>query len=302
MAEYTTRMNAFLTTLVNKIAYQEVRTKVFQNKLARFKKSDMPLGYSAEFSHVNPVELSDYTRPDAPAYTDPFGAAEPTVFATYLEVNEDKIASTRIDEMYIDDAFTSYEKIDNMVAAIVNSLYSGNQIWEYNLFKKVLAGGFAGMLQVEIPQVNSVDTGAAATVVIQDNSEYMAIPSDDYNSENGAISFVEPENQILIMTANFKHRLDNYSRALAYHNEPQNILPEIVVIDQMPTGMENVVAVLMDKAYLQIKDKKFAVDSIWNPADHALNYWLRRRTLAGTISFANVCAFVLESENDGGEG
>lgn len=292
MPNYTTRMNAFLPALVNKIVYTEVRTKAFQNPIARFKKASVPFGFHGEFIHTNPAELKDYTRPNAPAFTNPFSAENPVVFADYLEVNEDKIASVLLSEDYLNDAFSSWEKFDEMVQAIINSLYSGNQAWEYSIMKDTLTTAYENNNIVKLPIVNITDeaSGAEAIIAIKNAVEYMRVPSEDYNKMAGAVSFVEPENMVIIMTADFKNRMDVLTRAGAYNVNNLDFLPEIVVVDKLDDAGE-IKAVVMDEAFLQIRDKKFSVDSIFNPADWSLNYWLRRRTMRGVIRFANAVAF-----------
>lgn len=298
MAEYTKTMNAFLTTLVNKIAFQEVLTKSFENPIAEFKKGAMPLGYTGEFVHVNPAELKDYTLPEAPNYTDPFTAEKPVVFADYLSVNEDKIASRLLNEDYIADAFSTYDKFYEMTQQIVSSLYSGNNIYELGLMLATTLTGFADdsrtVETIELPTDEA--SAQAAILAIKDMSANMSMPSSDYvaadYAEAGAISWVAPENQRIIMTNALKNRLEVYARAYAYNVGNLDFLPRVTAVNSIGQieGKE-LHCIIMDVAALQIRDKIFRVDSIYNPADGSLNYWLRRRTMAGFVGFANAGAF-----------
>lgn len=292
---YTATMNSFLDALVNKVAYSEVRTKAFQNPIAQFKKESIPLGYSAEFIHVNPATLSDYTPPVAPLYTDPFAAAAPTVYAEYLDVEENKIGSAHIREDEIADAFTSWEKFDSLVQAIVNSLYSANQLFEYNLMKDTISTAVdnGDIVLEDIDEVVSEITGINAILKIKNVVEEMRIPNGTYNTESGAISFVDPENAVIIMRADMKNAIDVYTRAGAYNVGNLDFLPRVVTVDKFDDD-DNILAVIMDEAFLQIRDRKFSVDSIRNPADLSINYWLRRRTLSGVIKFAQALALVKE--------
>lgn len=295
MSNYQVRMNAFLPALVNKIVYTEVRTKSFQNPISRFKKSNIPFGFHGEFIHVNPAELKDYTRPNAPAFTNPFSAENPVVFADYLEVNEDKIASVLLSEDYLNDAFSSWEKFDEMVQSIINSLYSGNQAWEYSIMKETLADAYDNnnITKEAIDNIVDETSGNEAIIKIKNAVEYMRIPSEDYNTLEGAVSFVEPENMVIVMTADFKNRMDVLTRAGAFNVSNLDFLPPVVVVDKIDDE-GTIKAIVMDEAFLQIRDKKFGVDSIFNPADWTLNYWLRRRTMRGVIRFANAVAFYTE--------
>ncbi len=298
MAAYSTKFNDFLTALANKMAFQEVYTKAYEHPLAIFKKGAMPLGYTGEFVHVNPANLTDYTRPKAPAFTNPFTAKDPTVFTDYLTVNEDKIASTLLSDDYLTDAFTSYEKFYDMNQAIVSSLYSGNAIYELGLVRSTISSGFGDTVRAIENIVLPTDEASAqsAILTIQNASSAMTEPSTNYVASDfdSAVSFVDPENQIILVKNSFRNGLKVYARAYAYNLDNLDFMPEMIGTESIGTvGGREIVAVIMDKAAVQIRDKVFRVDSIYNPADGTLNYWLRRRTLSGFLGFANAIAFAI---------
>ena len=291
-------MNDFLSALVNKVAFQEVLTKTYENPIARFKKGNIPLGYTGEFIHINPAELEDYTRPVAPLHTDPFSAKDPVAFADFLTVNEDKIASTLLSEDYLSDAFTSYEKFYEMTQQIVSSLYSGNNIYERDLMLRNVVSGFgAGVRAVSSLALPTNETTAqAAILAIKDASADMRDPSSDFIAESfadaGALSWVDYDNQVIIMTNRMKNRLEVYARSVAYNVGNLDFLPPIITVNNIGTIDNKAIhTVIMDVAALQIRDKIFRVDSLYNPADGTLNYWLRRRTMSGFVGFANAKAF-----------
>lgn len=294
---YTATANAFLNTLFNKFILQEVRTKTYENPLAGFKKETLPMGYDAEFIHVNPVTLTDYAQPTAPAYTDPFKTAIPVTFGEYLSVNINKIAEATIYEDTLLDAFTSYEKFDVMVQSIINSLYSGNNIWEYNEIRKLAASNVTAkkVKATEISPVTDLATGQAAIIALLDTVNALTYPTSNYNyAKNGntpAISFCDVENQRIMMTYAMWDRLLTYNYSSAFHDELIRLKPRVVLVDKIDDAGK-IAAIIMDEGYLQFRDRKFSVESIINPADLSINYWLRRRVLSGCVGFANAHALI----------
>lgn len=297
MAEYVAKMNDFLPALINVLAFQEVYTKAFESEFVEFKKGNIPLGYTGEFIHINPAEMDDYTRPVAPAYTDPFAAKNPVVFTDFLTVNNDKIASAILSEDYLADAFSSYEKLYEMGQQIVSSLYSGNAIWELNIILATALSGFGS--GVRTPQTMAMPTtfdGALQVInQIKNTSSSFKRPGSNFVSAKfpNAISFTYPENQIILIKDELKNFLETYSYAFAKNEDRLEFIPRMIGTPEIgQINGQEVLAIVMDKAALQFRDKLFRVDSIYNPADGSLNYWLRRRAMTGFVGFANAVAFV----------
>lgn len=294
---FTAKMNDFLSALVNTIALQEVYTKTYENPISRFKKGDIPLGYTGEFVHTNPATLTDYTLPTAPAFTNPFSTNNPVTFAEYLTVNEDKVANLRLSEDYLSDAMISYEKFYEFPAVLVSSLYSGNAIYEKNLMLSTALSGFGtgARTPVELALPTTQSTAEQALITVMNASDDMTDPSSKFVSPtfSTAVSWVDHSNQTILMTNKFKNALGVLARAYAFNSGELKFLAPTITVNSIGTiGGKAVNAIIMDNAALQIRDKLFRVDSIFNPADGSQNYWLRRKTMSGFLGFANAVAFV----------
>lgn len=297
---FSATTNAFLATLINKFALQEVRTKTYNNKLSVFKKETIPYGFDAEYLHTNPATLSDYTQPNFSThkYTDPFATNLPTTFSEYLTVNENQRASVTLVEDTILDAFTSYEKFDSLVQSIVNSLYSGNQIWEEKTIKQlfgVAVNSKTAGSEVMTP-VTSLATGQAALLQMLNASDLMTFAGSSYNTVTGVVTFCDTENQRILVRSDFWNALKVYNYSAAFHDDFITLAPRVTVVDCFinAAGNEdaNILAVICDEAFLQFRDRVFEVNSIINPADMSINYWLRHRAMTGVIPYANALAFV----------
>ncbi len=293
MAAFTSATNAWLSSLINKFALEEVRTKTWENPFAIFKKGNMPLGYHAGFHHANPAALSDYTRPAAPAYTDPFAGADPVVFSDYLKVEQDKIASTVISDDYLSDAMSSWEKLDEFVQTIIGTVYTGNAKWEYDtMIAQLPEVKLASQVIGGITNPTNEATAQAALIRLAGVSKAMTRISDTYTGRAGVQTFTDKENQILISTDDFQLGIEVYAKSVAFNPNYLDKLPRWETVESLGQASGNdVYAIIIDAARFQWRDKLFRIESIRNPADGTTVYWLRRRALVGNIDFANAAIF-----------
>ena len=308
MAEFTTATNAWLSTLINKFALDEVLTKTWENPFARFKKENMPLGYHAGFHHANPASLSDYVRPSAPNYTDPFAGADPVVFSDYLKVEADKIGSTIISDDYLSDSLNSWGEFDEFVQSIIGTIYTANTEWEYSTMVNKFAYPWNSGNPTDMPYATIVDlalptneaTAQTAIIKLAGESIDMERISSDHigsNARSTVRTFTEKRNQLLISTDEFKLATEIYAKSVAFHVNYLDMLPEWFTVKSFGTygavvGGRKINAILIDMRRFQWRDKLFRVESIRNPADGVTVYWLRRRALIGNVNFANGQAFV----------
>ena len=290
--QFTTATNAWLSSLINKFALEEVRTKTWENPFSIFKKGNIPLGYHAGFHHANPAQLADYTRPAAPNYTDPFAGSDPVVFSDYLKVENDKIASTIISDDYLGDALDSWEKFDEFTQTIIGTLYTGNSKWEYDTTVSYLPEvkannqSFSGLA---VPTDEA--TAQAALITLMATSKAMTRISGAYTGRTGVQTFTDKANQILITTDAFQLAAEVYAKSVAFNTSYLDKLPRWETVESFGSQTPAVTAVLIDAARFQWRDKLFRVESIRNPADGVTVYWLRRRALVGNVDFANAAIF-----------
>lgn len=293
---YTT-MNRFLNVLVNKIVFTEVRTKLFTNPLARLKKGNIPMGYSGEFIHTNPAEMEDFTpnSGDDSTYVSPYKKKSPTVFVTYLKRNVDKIGEQTIYDEELREAFTSYDKFDTFVNGIVNSLYSGDAIMEYALVRGTIESAFVQgyIKETAITPITDKTTGQQFVNTLKNASDNFTEPSNENCYTQGAITFCQPENQVIIMRNDVNNALATWVEAWAFNKEKLSFIPQIIKVNQIDNNGV-IAAILFDDAWLQIRDKMFRTDTIFNQYELYWNYFLHHRLMAGIINEANARVFVYD--------
>lgn len=140
IVEYGPFMNQFLRYIVNKIVIQSVESKMYNNPFSMLKGEDVPLGTDIERNYINPAMGRDY---DISLGSQLLNVTKPDVKTCYFRMNRQRQFPITIPNELMRGAFTRWEELDAMVAGMIQSLYSGNQIEEENLVKKLLTSSVA---------------------------------------------------------------------------------------------------------------------------------------------------------------
>lgn len=140
IVQYGPFMNQFLSYIVNKIVIQSVESKMYNNPFSMLKGEGVPLGTDLELNYVNPALGRDY---DISLGAQLLNVTKPDVKTCYFRMNRQRQFPITIPRELMQGAFTSWEQLDSMVAGMIQSLYSGNQIEEENLVKKLLTSSVA---------------------------------------------------------------------------------------------------------------------------------------------------------------
>lgn len=135
IVKYAPFMNEFLHYVVNKIVIQSVESKMYNNQYSMLKKEGFPLGTDMEMNYVNPAMGRDY---DISLGATLLNVTKPDVKTCYFRQNRRRQFPVTIPRELMEGAFTSWEQLDSMVSGLVTSLFSGNQIEEENLIKKLI--------------------------------------------------------------------------------------------------------------------------------------------------------------------
>lgn len=135
IVKYAPFMNEFLHYVVNKIVIQSVESKMYTNQYEMLKKEGFPLGTDMEMNYVNPAIGRDY---DISLGARLLEVTKPDVKTCYFRQNRRRQFPVTIPRELLEGAFTSWEQLDSMVTGMVTSLFSGNEIEEENLIKKLI--------------------------------------------------------------------------------------------------------------------------------------------------------------------
>lgn len=135
IVQYSPFMNEFLRYIVNKIVVQSVDSKMYNNQYSMLKREGVPLGTDLEMNYINPALGRDY---DISLGATLLNVTAADVKTCYFRQNRRRQFPITIPRELMEGAFTAWEQLDQMVSGMVTSLYSGNEIEEENLVKKLI--------------------------------------------------------------------------------------------------------------------------------------------------------------------
>lgn len=141
---YEAYQNAYLTALVNRIARVIVTSRVWKDKWAVFDRGRLDYGETIEEIFVNIAKPHSYDP--AKAETQVFKREIPDVRAAFHSMNYQKFYKVTISNDQLRQAFLSYYDMNELIARIVDSLYTGMNLdtfltKKYMLAREAINGG-----------------------------------------------------------------------------------------------------------------------------------------------------------------
>lgn len=275
---YQSLQNEFLGALVNKIALTIVRNKMYDNPLAFLKKGASPLGLDIEDIHVNPSTALDYT-PEG--YNGILTPNKPDVKATYYRRNRRDMYKVTIANEQLTAAFKSWGALEQLIAAIVNSLYNGNTIGEFTLTKQLLGGAVSvnKLNQIALAAPTTEATATAFLTSLRATSSAMQFPSSTYTNwakmggtGTAAINWAPPEEQVIIVRADVAANVDVQKLSAAFNLSYADYVARQIVVDKFD-GADNMYAFVGSRNIFQIWENLRKMTDFYNSQVMAWSYW-----------------------------
>lgn len=295
---YSSIQNEFLTSLINKIAMQEVRARIWENPLAVLKKGRKPLGFDIESSHINPATDEGFGTG-----ADLLTKKTPDVKTEYFRLNRQGLYTVTVEEDKLRHAMQSWENLEKFTLGIVNSLYSGDYIDEFILMKNTMSDAVLRqkMKTAGVTALSDEATGKAFVTAIKNASSAFTYPGTSWNAYSKVTGSVSPvttwtpkENQLLIVRSDILNFMDVNVLASAFNMEKAQFLARTIEVDNFGQ-MDGVTAILMDDSALQVWDDKDELRDWVNPKGLYTNYfWHHWQTYAFSI-LCNAVAFVTDT-------
>lgn len=297
--EYQSVQNEFLTALVNKIAVTIVDQKMFENPLAFLRKGSIPLGLDVEDIYINPAKSANYEPANFQGILTP---VDPDVKAAYYRRNRRDKYKVTIRNEQLTAAFVSWGALENLIAGIVNSLYTGNTIDEFNLTKSLLGGATAEAKMVQ--EVLALPTTSAenATVFLtrlRGIASAMSFPSSDYNAyqlvggSSPATSWTSIDDLVILVRADVAANVDVQKLSAAFNLSYADYVARQVIVDKFD-GADNMYAWIGDRGAFQIRDSLRKMTEFYNSEVMAWTYWWHCWDTFALRPWANGVSFVTE--------
>lgn len=302
----TAVLNDFVS-LLKKVVYTAVYNKTFNNPLAQLEGERMPLGQFIEDVYVSPAEAVGFNVNDFAGLLQKY---EAMTASQYLSINSDLQWKVTITREKIRNAFTSWDNLEGFVSGLVNSLYNGCYIHNYEATKGLVLAAYKGNnIQYEtVSAVSDESTAKALVEKIRGTFSKMQIPSTKYNAWNkvkgGELAlktWSDPQDIVVLISADVDAKVSVQSLAYAFNmSEADFIARKIVIDDFTQYNNDGTVAVdgsaiqcaVMDRAWFKIKTQDFAMDEFYNCNNRTWQYMLNQTRMENFSLFANAVVFV----------
>jgi hypothetical protein len=294
---YAAVQNEFLTALLNKVAMSVIYQKTLTNPMAILKKGGMPLGADVEEIFVNMAQGVTF---------DPTGATlltqhKPDVYSMYHRLNRKDQFPVTVSRQQLQTAFVSWDALEQLTTAIINSLYSGDNLAEFVLMKNLIADAITAseMVTVAVTQIEDADTATDFIKAIQNGSSFMTFASSSFNKystlneeANPIVTWTPVEDQILLIRADILNAVKIDVLAAAFNLSMADFKTQVLPVDNFGAAT-TCYAVLCDKAFFQVYDNLNEMSQFINPQALATTfYWNHWQTMSLSY-FANAVAFCM---------
>ena len=261
--QYPQLQNEFLSALVNRIGRVMVTSKMYENPWSMFKKGMLEYGETIEEIFVNIAKPFEFDP--AVAESNLFKREIPDVRATFHIMNYQKYYKTTVQNDQLRQAFLSWSGITDLIAKIVDSLYTGANYDEFLTMKYMLARHILNgdMYAVEIPPVNSANMKSIVST-IKGVSNDMEFLSTEYNIA-GVSTQSKKEETYMIVNSKFDATMDVEVLASAFNMDKAEFSGRRVLVDSFGKLDKERLSILFkdDPTYVEITDEEMkALDAI----------------------------------------
>lgn len=319
ITEYKPYRNAFVDTLVNRIAMVLVTSKTWDNPWSDFKRGLMDLGETIEEVFVNIARPFDF-NPDR-AEKQIFRREFPDIRVTFHTMNYQKFYKVTISQQQLRTAFLAWSGITNLVTRIVDSLYTGMNYDEYvtmkyMLCRAVLNGGIGGYKVTDFTDNNNLGDLIASAKGLANDMRFL---KPNYNAA-GVMNSTEVGDMYVFLDTFLDARVDVNVLASAFNMDKTEFMGRRILIDGFDrhdterlsllfaddseyepftaaelSTLAGIGAIICDRDMFMIYDNLQEMEQINNGEGLYYNYWLHCWRTFSMSPFANAVALTKDT-------
>lgn len=313
--DYPALQNEFLNALVNRIGRVMLTSKMYSNPIAFFKKGVLEYGESIEEIFVNIAKVQEF-NPEI-AEQEVFKRVVPDVRAAFHIMNYQKFYKATVTQEQLKQAFLSWDGVTDLIARIVDSMYTGANYDEFLVMKYLLARHILDgrVYPVTVPTVNAENAKAIVTAV-KGVSNKLTFMNSEYNPA-AVRTFTEKTDQYMIVNSVFDATMDVNVLASAFNMDKAEFLGHRVLIDGFGdldvarlgeifagdptynepsqaelTALNAIPAVIVDKDWFMVFDMLTQFTEQYNGQGLYWNYFYHVWKTFSVSPFANSVLFV----------
>lgn len=289
LQNYTMLYNEFCSALVNKIGKTILETRLFKNKLARFKTGALTTQQDVEEIFIEMAKAEgSYDKTGA----NPLGRRNPPdVKVIYHRQNRQDYYAISIGDIDFLRVFRSESTLDAFIAGLINSVYSGAEYDEYVAMKNLLAT-YDGYCIYGVKAITNDTTAKQFVKTVRKASQDMTFASTAHNKA-GVKTWTPVANQVLLVNKDVLAEVDVEVLAKAFNMGKTDIQVEIVSMDDF-AGLENTYGLLIDKDFFRIWDTLSHMEPQRNAQGLFTNYFYHVHQILSLSTFKNAVRFAVE--------
>lgn len=265
---YPALANQFLNALINRIAMVRVKSAVFNNAYRELKKGYLEFGETVEEVFVQIAKAREFSAEKAEARE--LKRSLPDVRSAFHTMNWRVQYPVTIQDEDLRMAFLSAEGVQDLIARIVDSIYTAAEYDEFLLFKYLLIKAIShGKMY---PVAIDGDMKAAA-VAFRGTSNKLGFMSNKYNA-SGVTTTTPRADQYIFMDSDYNAAFDVEVLAAAFNMEKADFMGRLMLIDdfasfdndrfdQIRANSDMIEAVSAEELALMAKVKAVLVDREW---------------------------------------
>lgn len=316
---YPALANQFINALVNRIALVRVQSATFNNPYSRLKKGYLNFGETVEEIFTNIANVFVFSEEKAEARE--LKRYLPDVKAAFHAINWRVLYPVTIEEESLRQAFLSLEGVTDLIARIVDTVYTAAEYDEFLLFKyliiKAVNKGKMYPVSVDVSDIKN------AAIAFRGTSNMATFLSSKYNAA-GVKNATPRDRQVIFLDAMFDAQYDVNILSAAFNMEKADFQGRLHLIDDFTTfdndrwavirsestGLESVTStelgvmadvlgVFGDEEFFQIYDNMSKFTEKYVAAGLRWNYFYHTWKTISTSPFANMIVFVKSSASLG---
>lgn len=227
------RMNEFVSALVNRIARVVVTSKLYSNPLAFAKKGLLEYGETIEEIFVDIAKANSYDWNSTNETEQAFKREHPDIKTAFHALNMQTYYKATVSEQNLRQAFLSLNGVTDLIARIVNSLYSGAAYDEYIMMKYVIAQSLipGNVKMTNIDAVDDEASGKAAVKKVKAITGKLQFMSNEYNIAGVNTFISSPSDIFVVMTADYEASIDVDVLASAFNMDKVQFMGQRVLVD-----------------------------------------------------------------------
>lgn len=305
--------NQFINALVNRIAIVRVQSATFNNPYSILKKGYIEYGETVEDIFVSIAKAVDFNVEKAAKRE--FQRTIPDVRSAFHVMNWRVMYPVTIQDEDLRQAFLSIDGVQNLIAKIVDAVYTAAEYDEFLLFKYLLikAISHGKMFPTSIGAGTEL---SEAAVQFRGTSNLLPFMSNEYN-EAGVKTNTPKDRQVIFMDAMFNAQFDVNVLASAFNMDKADFMGRLFLIDNWTDfdnerfdviransdGIEevtsselallaNVKAVILDDNWFQVYDNNNKFTEKYVASGLYWNYFYHTWKTVSNSPFANAVVFV----------